>query len=698
LRQTETSECGLACLAIAAEQFGSKTDLAVLRRKYQISSRGQTLKEIKDIAADMGMVGRAVRCEIEELRELKTPAILHWGLQHFVVLERIKGGKARIQDPAIGRLDLNLKEVSRKFTGVALELSPTAAFVKRREASPLSLSSWFQVVPEMYGPLAQILVISLLLQAYVIASPFYIQLAIDQAALKGDSDILIALAIGFGLFSAFNAGANFLRGLVVAKLTALLNWDMTLRLFRHMLRLPLPWFQRRKLADILSRFDAIGPVRDLMSGALVTTLVDGLLAIVTLIMMVALAPKLALLVFGAFLAYVAIRLSALPLTIRFGMEAITAQIAENGKRIESVRAIQTLKVMGAETARESDWANKFAGTIKAGQSMAIANLSFQTIQSLLDALVRVVLIYLGATAIMSREMSVGLFYAFLTYQTQFSSKAGALFDQIVNWRMTDMYSHRLADIVLTKKEEGIDESGAGQPRITGALELSNLGFSYSPQEVPIFRNVSLKIEAGEFVAIVGPSGAGKSTLMKVLCGLYPATYGEVRVDGRPLSSWGPRAVRQALGVVMQDDELLSGSISENIAFFDEEIDMDHVWACLRQAALADDVLAMPLRTETLIGDMGTSLSGGQKQRLLLARALYRRPSILVLDEATSHLDIARESQINMALRSLNITRIIVAHRQETIAAADRVICIENGILAFDKVIRRKINPVEMTEV
>lgn len=689
VRQTELSECGLACLAIVSNAMGANVDMALLRRKYQISSRGMTLKEIRDIATDLGMVGRAVSCEINELRDIKCPAILHWGFQHFVVLERVQRDKVIVNDPAVGKRTLGLEEVSKKFTGVALELTPTAQFVKRKQASPLSLSSWFRVVPEMYTPLAQIILLSILLQVYVIASPFYIQLSIDQAALKGDHDILMVLALGFGLFCIFNSGASLLRGIVTTKLTALLNWDMTLRLFRHMLRLPLPWYQRRRLADILSRFDAIGPVRDLMSGALVAVVVDGMLAIVTLIMMLAFSVKLTLIVLGGFMLYVVIRLSALPLTMRFGMESITARIAENGKRIESIRAIQTLKVMGAEPERESDWANKFASTIKCDQKVALSNLSFATMQNAVDGLIRVILIYLGAAAIMAGDMSVGLFYAFLTYQAQFSSKASLLFDQIVNWRMTDIYSYRLADIVLAEKEQGIDDYRSGQAVINGDFELHNLSFSYSPQEMPVFRNISLKIAAGEFVAIVGPSGAGKSTLLKVLCGLYPASHGEVHLDGRSLASWGPRAIRRSLGVVMQDDELLSGSIAENVAFFDEQIDMDEVWACLSHASIEDDVAKMPLRVETLIGDMGSSLSGGQKQRLLLARALYRKPRALILDEATSHLDMARESEINQALSKLQITRIVVAHRKETIAAADRVICLENGIIAFDKVTRKQ---------
>lgn len=686
--QSETAECGLACIAIALDQLGAPLEMSELRRKHVVSSRGLNVKEVVDIAASVGLVGRAVRCELDELVDLKCPAILHWGLNHFVVLQRVKANVAHIYDPAVGQSKMKIASLSDQFTGIAIELSPAPEFTKRKAKSPLSLWSWFRLEPSMYGSLVQILLLSLLMQAYVVASPFYMQLAIDQAALKGDKQLLISLAVGFGLFALFNVGANVLRDLVTLKLTALLNWDMTLRLFRHLVRLPLPWFQRRKLADVLSRFDAIAPVRQLISGALVATVVDGLLTIVTLVMMLIFAPQLAWVVIVGFVLYMLVSLSTLPLSIKLGMESLMAHIAENGKRIETMRAIQTIKIMGAENPRESDWANKFAASIKRDLASSKMKIWTNSSHGLVNALMNVALIYLGAKAVIEGSMTVGLLYAFMAYSNQFSARANALFDQIMNWRLTDMYSYRLADIVLTPKESGIDDAGM-QPEMRGEVEFVDLSFAYAPQEPYVFKHVSFKVEPGEFVAIVGPSGSGKSTLLKVLCGLYPANGGEVRIDGRPLVAWGPKAVRRAFGVVMQDDELLTGSIADNVAFFDEQIDMERVWTCLRQACLEADVLGMPMRAETYLGDMGSTLSGGQKQRLLLARALYRQPRILVLDEATSHLDMARESFINASLKSLSITRIIVAHRQETIAAADRVICIDNGVLVFDS----KANPV-----
>ncbi|MBB5369461.1 MULTISPECIES: peptidase domain-containing ABC transporter [unclassified Janthinobacterium] len=684
LLQDELSECGLVCLAHVSSKLGGNEALNELRRKYPVSNRGLNLREMKDIAADIGLVGRAVSCEVDELADLKTPAILHWNFQHFVVLEKVKRNKYLVFDPAFGTYYPSIKDISSKFTGVALELTPAASFVRRRRPSELSLSSWFKFSREMWTPLGQIIFLSFVLQAYVIATPFYLQTAIDQAALKGDDKILGALAVGFAMFCVFNAGATFLRGVVTTNLTSLLNWDMSLRLFRHLIRLPLPWFQKRRLADVLSRFDAISPVRDILSGSLVSAIVDGTLALVTLAMMLLYDLRLGLIVIAGFMCYIFLRLISIPVTIKLGAAAMMAKIAESGKRIESIRAIQTIKIMGAENERESEWANKFAETIKRDQALSIVNLGFGTLQSLVDGLVKIFLIYLGVKSVMQHQMSIGVLYAFLSYQTQFSSKANALFDQYVKWRNTGIYSYRLADIVLTKQEDGLTGGGMIDRVIEGNVDVRGLYFTYAVQEKYILSNISFSIKKGEFVAIVGPSGTGKSTLLKIICGLYPVAAGEILIDGQSLRSWGTRAVRRSLGVVMQDDELLSGSIAENVAFFDDCIDIDKVWRCLRAAALYDEVNTMPMRAETLVGDLGSTLSGGQKQRMLLARALYREPQILILDEATSSLDAERESSINIALKQLAITRIIVAHRKETIDAADRIIGIDQGVVIFDR--------------
>lgn len=680
IRQTEASECGLVSLAIASNMLGARLEMSELRRKFPISSRGTTLHDLMTIASAMQMTSRPLKCDVDELREVQTPALLHWDMNHFVVLLKISGNTATIQDPARGVRRLQLKDVSNHFSGVVLEVKPSPNFKRRKENSPLKITSLVRFTPVIFGGLIQTLILSLLLQAYVVASPFYMQLAIDEAALKGDRGLLGALAIGFGLFGLFNVGATALRAVALQKMSALLGWDMTGRLFHHMLRLPLPWFQRRRLADALSRFESIEPVRALFANGLVGSVIDGLLAVVTMIMMVVFAWKLALVAAAGLIVYTLVRLIAIPATIQLGGDALVARVAEQGKRIETLRAIQTIKVMGAETQREGDWSNRFAETIRTGQANAFANIGFTSIQGAADAITNVAIIYLGAASVIENEITVGVLFAFMAYKSQFLNRAQGFFETFVSWRMLELHSDRIADIALTPVEAGIDDVGNGLLDMLGGVEVTNLAFRYAPQEPVVFQGVNLRIRPGEFVAIVGPSGAGKSTFVKVLCGLYPMSAGEVLIDGLPLAAWGTRTVRRNLGVVMQDDELVGGSIAENVAFFAENIDMEWVWSCLRMASIDREIRSMPMRAETLVGDMGSSLSGGQKQRILLARALYRRPKILILDEATSHLDVARERLINDAVSAQTITRIVVAHRPETIAAADRVFILNEGRL------------------
>jgi ATP-binding cassette subfamily B protein RaxB len=397
-----------------------------------------------------------------------------------------------------------------------------------------------------------------------------------------------------------------------------------------------------------------------------------MLAITTLIMMLIYAPALAWVTVAAVVAYIIVRLAGLPMTLRFSADALQASIGEQSKRLETHRAMQTIKSMGGEAEREGVWANKQARLIAAGQSNGLASLGFSTAQKTIDAVAMVAVVYLGVQSVLAGDFTVGALYAFMAYRTQFSTRAISLFDQIVNWRMLEVYTDRLADVVLTPVEEGLDKNPAGLPDIVGAIEVSNLSFRYGPTDPFVFRNLSFRVAAGECVAIIAPSGTGKSTFLKVLSGLYPALAGEVRLDDLPLATWGLPIIRRSFGVVMQDDELLPGSIGDNVTFFSEQPDLDLVWACLKRAAIDEEVRAMPMQIDTFVGDMGSALSGGQRQRILLARALYKRPKVLILDEATSHLDIARERRINLALAELGVTRVVVAHRPETIASADRV--------------------------
>lgn len=678
LRQAESAECGLACLAMIAGYHGYEADLATLRRRFAVSMKGATLKSLMELAAGLGLGSRALRCELDELREVRTPAIIHWELSHYVVLKRVGQGGAEIHDPAIGARLIPLAELSRKFTGVVLELTPTDGFQRKRERHVLRLGTLVKWSPDTFKALVQALVLSILIELLVLTSPFYMQLVIDEAILKGDHGLLTGLAVGFSFVAIFNVAATAMRGLVIQFLGNVLSFEMEARLFHHLLRLPLDWFQKRQMGDVQSRFKAIDPIKHFVAGGAIAAVFDAMFGLFTLVLMFVYAPTLSTIACLSCLIYAGLRLVTLDVSRRVAGDLIVADAKQQTLFLETLRAAQTLKVSGAENIREAQQRNAIAATLNAGIRAGNVNLGYAAVNQSMTGLIDILIVFIGATAVMAGDMTVGMLTAFLIYKGQFVGRMTRLLECAISWRLLDVQLERVADIALHPREPKIDTDGHDGV-IQGRIEASNIFFRYAPGEPDVLQRFSCSIDPGEFVAIAGPSGCGKSTLLKVLTGLYQPSYGEVRLDGRPLSSWSARTVRAQIGVVMQDDVLLQGSIAENIALFEDRVDMGRVAECARLAAIHDDIMQMPMGYHSLVGDMGSALSGGQKQRVMIARALYRRPRVLFLDEGTSHLDVETERAVNAALAELAITRIVVAHRPDTLRAATRVLWLtENG--------------------
>lgn len=676
--QSEAAECGLACLAMVATYHGHEIDLVGLRRRFSISLKGTTLKDVLTIAQQIGMMGRGLRLEPTQLKDIKTPCILHWDMNHFVVLKEVRGRSIVIHDPASGIRTYTLPETGRHFTGIALELTPTETFETRKAAARLPLSTFWAKLTGTRRALTQALVLSIVMQIVVLASPFYMQLVVDDAIMKGDSGLLTALAVGFTLLLIINAAANWLRAQVLLFLGSALNFQMSAGLFNHLVRLPLDWFEKRHTGDIISRFGATAPIQNLFSQGLIGALVDGGMAILTLVMILIYSPSLSLVVFCALLLYALIRAIFYRALRQSQEEMIEAQAKESTTFIETARAIQSIKIFGAESDREALWQNRHANAISKAIRQNRLNIGFRAANQLLYGLENVLVLYLGARAAMSGAMSVGMLYAFMSYKTQFLEKATALIEMAIQYRMLDLYVSRLSDIALTEKEVGYDEKRLIARELQGTIELKDVSFRYAATEPEILSEIALRVESGEFVAITGPSGGGKTTLLKLMLGLFSPKTGTVLVDGIPLGHFGLQSFRAQIGVVMQEDHMLSGSLAENISFFDARPDLDWMRECARTAGIDGEIMAMPMNYNTLVGDTGTTLSGGQRQRVLLARALYRRPRILFMDEGTSNLDLDKEREVNHALAKLKITRVVIAHRPDTIRAADRVIALQAG--------------------
>ena len=691
LLQTEAAECGLACLGMIAAWHGHLIDLPTLRRRFAISMKGTTLRHLGDIAARMKLSSRAVRLDLDELADLRTPCILHWDLDHFVVLVRATRAGIRILDPANGERRMTLAAASRHFTGVALEVTPMDSFVPRVEKRTVSLRSMTGRTVGLNKSFLQVVVLALSLELTVLASPFFMQWVVDGAIVSADRDLLLLLALGFCLLVVLQAALALARSWVVLFVSTHLSLQWSDNVLGHLLRLPMSWFERRHMGDVVSRFGAVATIQRTLTNTLVESVIDGLLASGTLLLMLLYSAGLAAIVLVSVLLYALLRWAAYGPLRAATEEQIILNARANSLFIESVRAIAAIKLFGHEEQRRGASMN---ATVNATNRMLATEkmaLLFQLGQTLLYGIENVVIVYFGALAVIEGGFSVGMLFAFVSYRATFSARVGALVDKWAQVAMLRLQAERLADIVLERAEEAGSDRG-GTETGDGTLEVRGLSFRYGDAEPWVLRDLSLSIAPGECVAITGSSGCGKTTLLKILLGLLTPTEGEVVIGGRPIARLGLRRYRELVGAVMQEDHLLAGSIAENIAFFDASPDRRRIEACARAAAVHDDISAMPMGYATLIGDMGSSLSGGERQRILLARALYKRPKLLFLDEATSHLDVNRELAINAAIRTMAFTRILVAHRPQTIASADRLVVLDRGTIRQDLRLRTPAAP------
>lgn len=676
VRQAEAAECGLAALTMIANWHGHAIDLNYMRRRFGVTSRGIGLRQLMQAADAIDLVPRALKLDLTGLHRLALPAIVHWDLDHFVVLERLDGERAHIVNPdGIARW-YDFPELGNHFSGVALELRPANDFRPIRDRRAVRFADLWGKATGWKRATAQTLVLSLVMQAYILAAPFYLRTAVDAALPALDSGLLGVLALGFAALALISSVGALLRKYVLISSGAALSYGITSNLTRKLFRLPVVWFERRKVGDVLTKFQSILPIQRFLIESAPTTIIDGLLSVLTLAMMLALAPGLALVTLAGVAAYALLRLALMREERQREEEYLRALGHEQGAIIETLRGIVTLRLAGRETMRHAFWQNRLTEALGARYLHEKAKAWHETGKTLIPALELVAVIALAVRSAMAGDLSLGTLFAYLAYRQQFVQAGQSLCDEGVKFRLLGLHLDQLADIVQTPEDKGFDEP-QHQPAFAGRIDLEGVTFAYGPQEPEVLRGIDLSVAPGEHVAVTGPSGGGKSTLAKILLGLVDPTGGVVRIDGRPLAAYGRRAFRAHVGAVLQDDVLYAGSIADNVASFGE-IDPERMERCLRDAAIYDDIQAMPMRQHTLVGDMGSTLSGGQRQRILLARALYREPRLLVMDEGTAHLDLAHEARVNAAIGRLGITRIVIAHRPETIAAADRVVHIDGG--------------------
>ncbi len=670
--QSEAAECGLACLAMVAGCYGQHLSLTELRHRFSVSLEGCTLKDLLQYAVKVQLSGRPLKVGLEQLKSLTLPAVLHWDMNHFVVLKEIRRGQYIVHDPATGRQTYTLAQMSDHFTGVALELRPLADFTAKAAERSLRLSDFWSEIIGLKRTILLLLMLSLMLQVFTVIAPYYLQLVVDDVLLSADMPLLNLLALGFSCILLFEVLTQALRSFVLLQFGQSLNIQMAANLFHHLLRLPLNYFEKRHIGDVLSRFGSLSKVKELLTTGVLESLIDGFFAIVVLAVMLFYSPTLSMVVFSAMLLYASIRLLMFKRYRQITEQYIQAASKEHSHKIETLRAMQTLKLLGGEIRREAAWQHLQVDAINKELQLGSFQITYQVVNRFISGFESIIIVFLAAKLVLAGGFSAGMMFAFIAYKTQFVDRVGRLVEKLIEFRMLSLHLERLEDIVKTPKEQ-FEPLVPCDHQLQGAIAVQDLTFSYSDTAPAVLQQVNFKVEPGESVAIVGPSGCGKTTLMKLMLGLLSPKNGDILLDGLPLKQLGVANYRRQIAAVMQDDQLLSGTIRDNICGFSDQVDMQWLMECARLAEIARDIEAMPMGYNSLIGDMGTTLSGGQKQRLLLARALYQRPRILFLDEATSHLDTATEQAVSRAVRHLAITRIVIAHRQETINTADRVV-------------------------
>lgn len=676
--QMEASECGLACLAMIAGHHGAHLTLKDLRDRFSVGSSGTSVMQLVTYGECINLKCRAVRASLDEISELSTPCLLHFSTNHFVVLTSANARAISIIDPAHGSRTLSTKDASSLFTGVAIEASPTDLF----SATPRARSrrSYVRSLMQYARPLMIVAILSMVVEITALFAPQSLQILIDQIISTSDISLLAVVSAGFVLLTAFNITTSSLRSWALAHIGAHATITWTDTLFRKLMQVDMRFFERRSVGDIISKSTAIHSLHQSLTGDAVAFLLDGLFGLATIFILFAYSKALTLLIFSGVMLYVLIRSLSHQHLQGITGKAVIADAAVHSDLIESIQGITSIRLNSLSGYRISRHFGLVSDLAAIELRSARGQILLSASSHLLAGALKIVVFYLGAKLIVQGEMTIGMLMAFTAYADQFTGRSIAMIDFLARLALLRVHIARAEDILESDDEKGLHRDFQG-PRPPPDLAVTNLYYRYAPEEEWVLRDANLHVKPGECVAISGSSGCGKSTLLKVILGLAEPTSGTVLIGGQDINLIGKPWLRDQLGVVLQDDRLFTGTILENLCLGRDDLPMDAIYAATSAAEVHNDIVRLPQGYQTLIGEAAFRPSGGQIQRIILARALCRSPKILIMDEATSNLDSHCEERVAANLRSLGITRLIVAHRETTIASADRVLHMSNGGLS-----------------
>jgi len=679
VRQHEAHECGLACFAMVAAFHGHRLALDECRRLTP-SAGGASFRTLVDLASRFGFEARGVEAAGAALAGVRLPAILHWNDDHFVVLEDLRSGDALIHDPNHGSLTISLDQLHARHTGFCLELTPPHGEVHVASPRRRNFDYLWGHLRKSRASLLSALVLTLALQAGALLTPYFAQVAIDRALPREDGALLNAVAVAFIGFGVLNTVVTLARLRVIRAVGAGLSASMGSDVGHRLLHLPLNWFRTRETGAILSKTQLVLPIKHALAEDLPAAFVNTILALLTGIAMLVYAPVIAVAGFAAAVAYGVIKAVFLPRQKAALSQMIDAIGKEQAFLMNTVRCMRSFRLACRESERHDLWNERFGDFVGADRRYRSINDAQTALQGGVVMIASAVVLWLGVAAVMRGAFTTGMLFAFMSYMTQFTVASFGFLDKYTHFIELDSYLDGLSDIVDTPPDAIFARPGTLPVEPIRRIELRGIRFGYGSDGPDILKDVNLTIRSGECVAIKGPSGGGKSTLAQILLGLVKPCGGSVIVNGRPLDEYGVRSYYDQVSAALQDEDLLSATVVDNISMFDRDVDHDLVVRCAAAAAVDEEIRRWPLGYASIIGDGGIAVSSGQKQRILLARALYAQPSVIVLDEGTAHLDAESERKVGEHIDGLGITRIIFAHKEETIARADRVFALIDGSL------------------
>jgi ATP-binding cassette, subfamily B, bacterial len=674
--QVQSADCGAACLAMVLAYHGREVELSVLRELAGIGRDGVSASTVLEAAEHFGFRARGLRVEVEDLAYVPTASILHWNFNHFVVFERTTPRGVAIVDPAGGRRFVPWKHFRRSFTGVVLTFDPPDNVVATRRARR-PVKAYLDHLRRQGKSLSRVLFSSVILRLFALALPLLIGLVVDRVVPRGDRDFLWLVAAGVGGLLLFRFLFSLIRSHMMLELRTQLDTQMTLGFLDHLTSLPYAFFQHRSAGDLMMRVNSNTEIRDILTAGLLSALLDGTLVVSYWFVMAYLSLKMALLVLALGVAQVLVFFLTRHRYRDLMSEELEARSLSQGYLVQVMAGIETLKLAGAERRAVEHWSNLFVDelnvSLRRGRVSAVVSAALEV----LDAGAPLAVLVFGALQVIGGDLSIGAMLSLNALAVGFLSPLGALVSSGLQLQLLGGFFERIDDVLRTEPEQPRDVPRLS-PKLHGEIELSDVSFAYSGRGDLVLRNVSLKIAAGTSLAIVGSSGSGKSTLAKLIAGVYMPTSGQIRFDGHDVDVLDRVELRRKLGVAPQAPYLFGGPLRRNIALCDPGLSQREVVAAAKMAVIHDEIMQMPMGYETLIDNGGSVLSGGQRQRIALARALAHRPSILILDEATSQLDARTERKVMKNVEAMPCTRIIIAHRLSTVAHADRIIVVEDG--------------------